>query len=213
MGALAGLGAAARLRALSMMRNSSSPNFGDPFFHALRRCRSEQHTSRGRKRKIRIFEPSRGSDTPQTRPLKNFRFLWRYTLLLAVPQAVPPQVVADSPLAGEGSWVQPDRETLLTRLERVYAAGIVRPLPRRKPGFLPRLRPGSPHVTSRQKWTAVPAISSMARATASLNSQANVAQHWRANSSPNRLRCGWRSLLPEERLGIRPSRPSGSATG
>src|SRR5829696_4563898 len=41
----------------------------------------------------------------------------------AVPQAVPPQVVADSPLAGEGSWVQPDRETLLTRLERVYAAG------------------------------------------------------------------------------------------
>jgi sulfide:quinone oxidoreductase len=26
----------------------------------------------------------------------------RYTLLLAVPQAVPPQVVADSPLAGEG---------------------------------------------------------------------------------------------------------------
>ena len=75
MGALAGLGAAARRRALSLMRNSSSPNFGDPYFHVLRRCRSEQHTSRGRKRKIRIFEPSRGSDTPQTRPLKNFRFL------------------------------------------------------------------------------------------------------------------------------------------
>ena len=46
-----------------------------------------------------------------------------YALLLAVPQAVPPQVVADSQLAGEGGWVQPHRETLLTRFERVYAAG------------------------------------------------------------------------------------------
>ena len=142
MGALAGLGAAARLRALSMMRNSSSPNFGDPFFHALRRCRSEQHTSRGRKRKIRIFEPSRGSDTPQTRALKNFRFLWRYTLLLAVPQAVPSQVVADSPLAGEGSWVQPDRETLLTRLERVYAAGDCTASPPPKAGIFAEAETG-----------------------------------------------------------------------
>jgi sulfide:quinone oxidoreductase len=48
----------------------------------------------------------------------------QYTLLLEVPQAVPPQVVADSALAGEGGgWIQPDRETLLTRFERVYAAG------------------------------------------------------------------------------------------
>jgi sulfide:quinone oxidoreductase len=46
-----------------------------------------------------------------------------YALLLAVPRALPPRVVADSPLAGEGGWIQPDRETLRTRFDRVYAAG------------------------------------------------------------------------------------------
>jgi sulfide:quinone oxidoreductase len=46
-----------------------------------------------------------------------------YALLLAVPQAIPPRVVADSSLAGEGGWIQPDRETLRTRFDRVYAAG------------------------------------------------------------------------------------------
>jgi sulfide:quinone oxidoreductase len=46
-----------------------------------------------------------------------------YGLLLAVPQAVPPRVVAEGPLAGEGGWIQPDRETLLTGFERVYAVG------------------------------------------------------------------------------------------
>jgi len=196
-----------------MMRNSSSPNFGDPFFHALRRCRSEQHTSRGRKRKIRIFEPSRGSDTAQTRPLKNFRFLWRYTLLLAVPRRSHRKSSPTARWLAKEAGSSPTARRFSPASSGSTRPGIVRPLPRRRPGFLPRLRPGSPHVTSRQKSTAVPAIGSMARATASLNSQANVAQHWRANSSPSRLRCGWRSLIPEERLGIRPSRPSGSATG
>src|SRR3712207_697256 len=46
-----------------------------------------------------------------------------YALLLAVPQAVPPQVVAHSPLAGDGGWIQPERETLRTSFEAVYAAG------------------------------------------------------------------------------------------
>src|SRR5215211_3151346 len=46
-----------------------------------------------------------------------------YALLLAVPKAVSPKVVAESPLAGEGGWIHPDRETLLTRFERVFAAG------------------------------------------------------------------------------------------
>ena len=58
-----------------------------------------------------------------------------YTLLLAVPQAVPPQVVVDSPLAGEGGWIQPDRETLLTRFERVYAAGDCTASPPPKAGI------------------------------------------------------------------------------
>jgi sulfide:quinone oxidoreductase len=59
----------------------------------------------------------------------------RYALLLAVPQALPPQVVADSPLAGEGGWIQPDRETLLTRFERVYAAGDCTASPPPKAGI------------------------------------------------------------------------------
>ena len=46
-----------------------------------------------------------------------------YALLLAVPKAVPPQVVAESPLAGDGGWIQPERETLRTSFEGVYAAG------------------------------------------------------------------------------------------
>jgi sulfide:quinone oxidoreductase len=58
-----------------------------------------------------------------------------YTLLLAVPRAVPPQVVADSPLAGEGGWIQPDRETLRTRFDRVYAAGDCTASPPPKAGI------------------------------------------------------------------------------
>jgi sulfide:quinone oxidoreductase len=58
-----------------------------------------------------------------------------YALLLAVPQAVPPQVVVDSPLAGEGGWIQPDRETLHTRFERVYAAGDCTASPPPKAGI------------------------------------------------------------------------------
>jgi sulfide:quinone oxidoreductase len=60
----------------------------------------------------------------------------QYTLLLEVPQAVPPQVVADSALAGEGGgWTHPDRETLLTRFERVYAAGDCTASPPPKAGI------------------------------------------------------------------------------
>ena len=46
-------------------------------FHEFRRSSGELHTSRGRRRKVRIFEPSRRFDTPLTRPLKNPRFLCR----------------------------------------------------------------------------------------------------------------------------------------
>lgn len=46
-----------------------------------------------------------------------------YSLLLAVPSAAPPAVVADSPLAGKGGWIWPDRETLRTAYEGVYAVG------------------------------------------------------------------------------------------
>jgi hypothetical protein len=33
---------------------------------SLRRCRSELHTTQGRKRKVMMFEPSRAFDTPLT---------------------------------------------------------------------------------------------------------------------------------------------------
>jgi hypothetical protein len=39
-------------------------NFGKFTIHEPRRCRSELHTSRDRKRKLRIFEASRSVDTP-----------------------------------------------------------------------------------------------------------------------------------------------------
>jgi len=58
-----------------------------------------------------------------------------YRLLLAVPRAVPPQVVADSLLAGEGGWIQPERETLHTRFEGVYAAGDCTASPPPKAGI------------------------------------------------------------------------------
>ena len=61
---------------------------GVPSIHLPRASElwSELHTIRGRKRKLRIFEPSRGLDTPLIMPLKNCLFLCRsrprYTELL-----------------------------------------------------------------------------------------------------------------------------------
>lgn len=46
-----------------------------------------------------------------------------YTLLLGVPQAAPPVVVAASALAGEDGWIRPDRETCRTDFTGVYALG------------------------------------------------------------------------------------------
>jgi hypothetical protein len=51
--------------------------FRECAFQELRRCKSELHTSRVRKRKVSIFEPSRGFDTPLSMPLKNPQFLCR----------------------------------------------------------------------------------------------------------------------------------------
>lgn len=56
-----------------------------------------------------------------------------YTLLLGIPQAVPPAVIADSPLAGEDGWIWPDPESGRTAFEGVYAVGdctAVESLPR-----------------------------------------------------------------------------------
>jgi hypothetical protein len=52
------------------------PLFGQSL-RELRRCRNELHTSRDRKRNVRIFEPPRGFNTPLSMPLKNLLFLCR----------------------------------------------------------------------------------------------------------------------------------------
>ncbi|MQA27529.1 MAG: hypothetical protein GEU94_19165, partial [Micromonosporaceae bacterium] len=46
---------------------------------------------------------------------------WR--VMLAVPAAAPPPVLACSPLAGPSGWIQPDRHSFATTAERVYAVG------------------------------------------------------------------------------------------
>jgi sulfide:quinone oxidoreductase len=46
-----------------------------------------------------------------------------FDVLLGVPAASPPPVVKQSPLAGPNGWIQPDRQTLRTGFDRVYAVG------------------------------------------------------------------------------------------
>lgn len=45
------------------------------------------------------------------------------TLLLGVPANVAPDVVRESPLRGPSGWIEPDRHTLRTGFDRVYAVG------------------------------------------------------------------------------------------
>jgi hypothetical protein len=78
-------------------------DFRENTFPELRKCRNELHTTRGRKRKVRIFEPSQGFDTPLRMPLKNSRFSCRsrtrYPQLLkaAVHTFVADERVLDGP--------------------------------------------------------------------------------------------------------------------
>ena len=60
-----------------------------------------------------------------------------YTVLLGVPASAPPPVVADSPLAGKGGWIEPDRATMRTGFDRVYAVGDCTVIPTAK-GQLPK---------------------------------------------------------------------------
>jgi sulfide:quinone oxidoreductase len=46
-----------------------------------------------------------------------------YDLWLGVPASAPPPIVDASGLAGESGWIEPDRLTLRTTFERVYAVG------------------------------------------------------------------------------------------
>jgi sulfide:quinone oxidoreductase len=60
-----------------------------------------------------------------------------YDLLLGVPACAPPLVVRESPLAGPSGWIEPDRATLRTSFDRVYAVGDCTVIPTAK-GQLPK---------------------------------------------------------------------------
>jgi sulfide:quinone oxidoreductase len=61
----------------------------------------------------------------------------RYDLLLGVPACAPPQAVRESALAGSSGWIEPDRHTLRTSFEGVYAVGDCTLVPTAK-GQLPK---------------------------------------------------------------------------
>lgn len=50
-------------------------------------------------------------------------------LVLYIPPHRPPAVVKSSGLAGEGEWIRPDRSTLATEDERIFAIGDVTEIP------------------------------------------------------------------------------------
>ena len=52
-----------------------------------------------------------------------------YGALLGVPGCAPPPVVRQSPLAAETGWITPDRLTLRTSFDRVYAVGDCTAIP------------------------------------------------------------------------------------
>ncbi|MFP5299359.1 MAG: NAD(P)/FAD-dependent oxidoreductase [Actinomycetota bacterium] len=60
-----------------------------------------------------------------------------YDLLLGVPAHVAPPVLVDAGLTGKSGWIEPDRETLATGFERVYAVGDCTHIPNAK-GALPK---------------------------------------------------------------------------
>jgi sulfide:quinone oxidoreductase len=55
-----------------------------------------------------------------------------YDLLLGVPADALPGVLADAGLAGSSGWLEPDRHTLATAVERVYAVGDCTVIPTAK---------------------------------------------------------------------------------
>jgi len=60
-----------------------------------------------------------------------------YRLFLGVPASAPLPVLRSSPLAADSGWIEPDRHTLRTSFERVYAVGDCTNIPTAK-GALPK---------------------------------------------------------------------------
>lgn len=60
-----------------------------------------------------------------------------YDVLLGVPSTAPPRVIKESPLASISGWIEPDRHTLKTSFDRVWAVGDCTAIPTAK-GQLPK---------------------------------------------------------------------------
>jgi sulfide:quinone oxidoreductase len=60
-----------------------------------------------------------------------------YDVLLGVPSTAPPRVINDSALASSSGWIEPDRHTLQTSFDRVWAVGDCTVIPTAK-GALPK---------------------------------------------------------------------------
>jgi sulfide:quinone oxidoreductase len=60
-----------------------------------------------------------------------------YRVLLGVPATAPPPVIKQSLLAAESGWIEPDKRTLQTDFERVYAVGDCTAV-RTGKGYLPK---------------------------------------------------------------------------
>lgn len=69
-----------------------------------------EHQAQGADPGVKVLNFTNGKET-------------RFTVLLGVPAHLPPQVVARSPLAGQGGWIEPDPRTLETSFPGVYAVG------------------------------------------------------------------------------------------
>ena len=67
--------------------------------------------------------PVKGVDGPGRRVAFADGTTLDYQVLLGVPAAAPPPVVAGSDLAEPSGWIEPDRRSLATKIERVYAVG------------------------------------------------------------------------------------------
>jgi len=65
------------LQILGEFSENVKAKLAELYLYELRRCKSKLHTSRVRKGKVSIFEPSRGFDTPLSMLLKNAWFLCR----------------------------------------------------------------------------------------------------------------------------------------
>lgn len=138
-----------------------------------------------------------------------------YDLLLAIPQAVPPQVIADCALAGEDGWILPDRHSARTSFNGVYAAGdctAVQSL--RKAGVFAEAMGAVAARNIIAELTGSSPASYDGSGYCFLESRTGRRQLCKAASSPTRRRrCTWPSPTPKPTLGRKPSKLNGFTIG